>query len=99
MVRLTLAGTKLASFRRTGAAGHVRLWISNTDGELAVPALAGEGVEIPPERRSPSRVYTPRAWDAERLELDLDILLHGSGGTWRPVRARRGLRLVPARRR
>jgi NADPH-dependent ferric siderophore reductase len=79
MVRLTLAGAELAGFTRNGAAGHVRLWVPNAEGEFAVPALAAEGVEIAPERRSPSRVYTPRYWDAERLELDLDILLHGSG--------------------
>jgi NADPH-dependent ferric siderophore reductase len=84
MVRLTLAGAELAGFNRTGAAGHVRVWIPNASGELVHPGSIAEGVDVPPDRRSPTRVYTPRSFRPEQLELDLDVVLHGVGplSTW-----------------
>jgi NADPH-dependent ferric siderophore reductase len=84
MRRVTLAGDALSGFARAGAAGHVRVWIPNADGELLTARSAPDGADIPAEVRSPSRVYTPRHWSPERLELDLDIVLHGVGplSTW-----------------
>lgn len=79
MVRLTVAGPELAGFTRSGGAGHVRVWIPNPAGELVFPGSHPEGLEPPPEQRSPTRVYTPRLWAPARHELALDIVLHGEG--------------------
>ncbi len=79
MTRITLSGDGLAGFTRAGAAGHVRVWIPNANGDLVTARAADDGTEIPPEARSPSRVYTPRRWNPDQLELDLDIVLHGVG--------------------
>jgi NADPH-dependent ferric siderophore reductase len=91
MVRITLAGVELSGFTRAGVAGRVRVWIPNADGELAYHGALPDDTQVPPERRSPTRVYTPRRWNPERFELDLDIVLHGSGplSTWAAGQTRR----------
>jgi hypothetical protein len=61
MRRITLAGEELDGFDRTGAAGHVRLWIPNAEGDLVYPNSTADGSPIAVERRSPTRVYTPSA--------------------------------------
>lgn len=97
MVRITIAGEELEGFKREGGAGHVRVWIPNADGELVYPGSPPEWQELPAERRSPTRVYTPRRWDPERREMDLDFVLHGDGplSTW-AAQAQVGDRLVVA---
>jgi NADPH-dependent ferric siderophore reductase len=89
MVRVTLGGEQLASFEWRGPAGHLKL-IVPPDGVHEAP------MPLPDGSRAPNtRTYTPRRFDAERRELDVDLVLHDEGpaGRW-ASRAQVGDRLV-----
>lgn len=86
MVRITLGGEQMAGFESKGPAEHVRIFLPDAEtGKLLMPVEGPEGVNFPEDRPRPmSRAYTPRRWDAEAGELDVDIALHdhGPGAAW-----------------
>ena len=83
MRRITLGGPQLQGFVSQGTDDHVKLIFAQTAEEQAaletfVPGAPGDGP-------SPAmRDYTPRRYDAEAGELDIDFVLHGEGpaATW-----------------
>lgn len=86
MVRITFGGGQLEGFESRGPAEHFRIYLPNPDtGELPAIAEGPDGPNFPEDRPRPmSRAYTPRRWDAEAVELDVDIALHehGPGAAW-----------------
>ena len=86
MVRITLTGEQMAGFESKGPAEHIRVFMPDSEtGELLLPVMGPEGYAFPQDRRRPaSRAYTPRRWDPETAELDIDITLHdeGPGPAW-----------------
>ena len=86
MVRITLGGEQMTGFNSKGPAEHVRIYLPDAEsGELVLPVEGPEGLNFPPDKPRPmSRAYTPRRWDAESGELDVDIALHeyGPGAAW-----------------
>lgn len=78
MVRVTFSSPELASFGWNGPAAHIKL-IFGGDPAPVVPVSAGG--EAP---RPAMRTYTPRRFDREACELDVDFVLHGEGpaSTW-----------------
>ena len=80
MVRVTLAGGDLAGLSVDQPAASVRLLLPppGADG-LLIPAWNGNEFLLPDGRRPTIRTFTPRRVDPASLELDLDIVLHGSG--------------------
>ncbi len=86
MVRVTFGGEQLAGFDSKGPAEHFRLFLPDSEtGELALPIHGPDGNEFPEGAPRPiSRAYTPRRWDPQTPELDMDIALHdnGPGSTW-----------------
>jgi NADPH-dependent ferric siderophore reductase len=70
MIRVVFGGAALAGFNWNGPAAHIKLILGATTGE--------------PDARPLSRTYTPRHFDAQRLELTVDFVLHGAGpaSTW-----------------
>jgi NADPH-dependent ferric siderophore reductase len=70
MIRVVFGGPALAGFNWNGPAAHIKLILGPTTGD--------------PDVRPPSRTYTPRQFEAQRLELTVDFVLHGSGpaSTW-----------------
>ncbi|MCY4623629.1 MAG: siderophore-interacting protein [Chloroflexi bacterium] len=86
MVRITLGGRQLKGFQSKGPAEHVRIFMPDPEtGELLMPVEGPEGLAFPADRPRPmSRAYTPRRWDADACELDVDIALHehGPGAAW-----------------
>lgn len=69
MARVTFAGRELATFASPGPASHVKLIFG------AAETLAPE----PEGTRPVMRTYTPRRFDREACEIDVDFVIHGEG--------------------
>ncbi|MDI2141065.1 MULTISPECIES: siderophore-interacting protein [unclassified Pseudomonas] len=84
MRRITLGGPELAGFISLGTDDHVKLLFpQNAEQAAALETLVlggGKGDVPMPEMRD----YTPRRYDLDKLELDIDFVLHGDGpaSTW-----------------
>jgi NADPH-dependent ferric siderophore reductase len=84
MRRITLGGPELAGFVSLGADDHVKLLFpQNAAEQTALETLVlGLGKDNGP--MPAMRDYTPRRYDLDVLELDIDFVLHGDGpaSTW-----------------
>ncbi|MBX9407740.1 siderophore-interacting protein [Pseudomonas baetica] len=84
MRRITLGGPELAGFISLGTDDHVKLLFPQTAEQAAALETlelgAGKDNGPMPEMRD----YTPRRYDLDTLELDIDFVLHGDGpaSTW-----------------
>lgn len=84
MRRITLGGPELAGFISLGTDDHVKLLFpQNAEQAAALETMvlgAGKDEGPQPEMRD----YTPRRYDLEKMELDIDFVLHGDGpaSTW-----------------
>ncbi|MBD8192235.1 siderophore-interacting protein [Pseudomonas fluorescens] len=83
MRRVTVGGPELAGFISLGSDDHIKLLFPQTAAErdaLESPtfSLKGDGPQ------PPMRDYTPRRYDLDIGELDIDFVLHGDGpaSTW-----------------
>lgn len=80
MVRVTLAGPDLEGFTVEDPAASVRLLLpSPGTRELVTPTWERNEFLLPDGRRATIRTFTPRRVDPDALELDLDVVIHGSG--------------------
>ncbi|WP_097459429.1 siderophore-interacting protein [Mangrovitalea sediminis] len=84
--RITLTGDDLAGFTSASFNDHIKLMFPLPGQEKPVLPMAGPNGPVFPEDspRPPARDYTPRRYNAERQELDIDFVLHGDGpaSTW-----------------
>lgn len=84
MRRITLGGPELAGFVSQGTDDHVKLFFPQTAAEQAAleTLVLGAGKDNGP--MPAMRDYTPRRYDLDTLELDIDFVLHGDGpaATW-----------------
>jgi NADPH-dependent ferric siderophore reductase len=84
MRRITLGGPELAGFVSLGTDDHVKLLFPQTAEEQAAleTLVLGAGKDGGP--MPAMRDYTPRRYDLDTLELDIDFVLHGEGpaSTW-----------------
>jgi NADPH-dependent ferric siderophore reductase len=74
MVRVTFTSPELADFGWNGPAAHIKL-IFGGDAAAGAPA-PGAPADAP---RPIARTYTPRRFDRDARELDVDFVLHGDG--------------------
>lgn len=80
MMRVTLAGKELAGFAVDRPGASVRLLLpSPGTTELVIPRWHDNEFLLPDRTRAVLRTFTPRRVDADHLELDLDVVLHGRG--------------------
>ena len=80
MVRVTLGGAELGGFTVEQPAASVRVLLPSPGaGELVVPTWNGNEFLLPDGRRPTIRTFTPWRVDAEALELDVGIVVHGGG--------------------
>ncbi|WP_163543523.1 siderophore-interacting protein [Occultella kanbiaonis] len=90
MRRITLTGSQLREFERggmrmpafasTGFDDHVKLvFATNGDVESVLPVQRARGIDWLPCEGRETRDYTPRRFDAEAGELELDFVMHGDG--------------------
>lgn len=86
MLRVTLGGEQLEGFASASPHDHFKLLFpAEGESEPALPAITDDGIVYPEDRPRPvSRDFTPRRFDAEAGELDVDFVLHGRGtaATW-----------------
>ncbi len=83
MRRITLHGPELTGFISLGTDDHVKLIFPRTPQEQQ--AMETLQLGAPDDGPRPAmRDYTPRRYDAESGELDIDFVLHGEGpaATW-----------------
>lgn len=78
MRRVTLHGPQLEGFISLGTDDHIKLFFASTPEEQAAlenwaPMSESDGP------RPAMRDYTPRRYDAQTGELDIDFVLHGEG--------------------
>lgn len=80
MVRVTFAGPELAGLSVDEPAASVRLLLpSRGMQDLVMPTWNGNEFLLTDGRRPVIRTFTPYGLDRERLELDLLIVIHGTG--------------------
>jgi len=70
MVRVTFGGDELAHFVWNGPAAHIKVFLSMGDSSAPEGSAAA---------RPLARTYTPRRFDAQAGELDVDFVIHGEG--------------------
>lgn len=84
MRRITLGGPELAGFVSLGTDDHVKLLFPQNAAEHAAleTLVLGAGKDNGP--MPAMRDYTPRRYDLDTLELDIDFVRHGDGpaSTW-----------------
>jgi NADPH-dependent ferric siderophore reductase len=80
MVRVTLGGAEVAGFTVEQPAASVRVLLPTPGGtDLVVPSWNGNEFLLPDGRRPTIRTLTPWRVDPDALELDVGIVVHGSG--------------------
>lgn len=80
MIRVTFGGPELEGLTVDDPAASVRLLLPSPGGhELVMPSWNGNEFLLPDGRRPAIRTFTPRRVHPEALEVDLEIVVHGSG--------------------
>jgi NADPH-dependent ferric siderophore reductase len=80
MGRVTLGGPDLQGLVVDEPAASVRVLLPRDRGsELVLPDWMGNEFRLPDGGRPVLRTLTPRRVDSDRLELDVDVVIHGSG--------------------
>ena len=81
MRRLTLSGDDLQGFYSASFDDHLKLLLPAASGERPVVPSTGENglVYAEGQIKPVMRDYTPRRYDADRNELDIDFVLHHAG--------------------
>ena len=80
--RITLGGADLDGFVSPSHDDHVKLFFpapGQTDPVFPVLGNGANPIEYAPGEKPVARNYTPRRYDAERGELEIDFVLHGDG--------------------
>lgn len=80
MTRVTLAGPDLEGLKVDDPAASVRLLLpASGASELIMPSWNGNEFLLPDGRRPAIRTFTPVRVDDAKLELELEIVVHGGG--------------------
>jgi NADPH-dependent ferric siderophore reductase len=79
MRRFVLGGAELTGFSMDEPAASVRLLLPRADGTLEMPEWTGNQFELADGSRAPIRTFTPRWFEADTLDLAVDIVGHDHG--------------------
>ena len=79
-MRLVLGGSALSGFALPEPAASVRLLLpAPGSNELVMPMWNGNEFLLADGSRPAIRTLTPRRFDENELELDVEVVLHGTG--------------------
>lgn len=78
MVSIRFAGESLRTFAEPAPTAHIKLFLPDAAGQVAVPVVGPDGLEWP-DGRPTMRTYTPRTFDAAAGTLEVWFVLHGEG--------------------
>lgn len=82
MARVTVAGPELSGFELREPAASIRLLVpSSGTSHLVIPEWNGNEFLLPGGERPVIRTFTPRRFDPDTLQLDIDIVIHAGGAT------------------
>ncbi|MEO7000895.1 MAG: siderophore-interacting protein [Ktedonobacterales bacterium] len=81
LVRVTFAGDELSGFQVDAPVKHIKLVFPAPSQDAPATLTAGPNGLVDPltQQKLLMRTYTPRHFDPEALELDVDFVLHGDG--------------------
>ncbi|RZT36475.1 siderophore-interacting protein [Cupriavidus agavae] len=81
LLRVTLGGDDLADFVSASFDDHLKVFFPAPGAAQPVlPQVGPDGITFPEGQPRPeARDYTPRRYDAEARELDIEFVLHGDG--------------------
>jgi NADPH-dependent ferric siderophore reductase len=79
MQRVTLSGPDLVGFVSSAADDHVKVVFPRPGEPLVLPPGKSDPPGDPSAPEPIKRDYTPRHFDAAKLELDIEFALHGDG--------------------
>jgi NADPH-dependent ferric siderophore reductase len=86
LLRVTLTGEDLRGFVSASFDDHVKVFFPGPgQARPILPTVGPDGITMPPGVPRPAaRDYTPRRYDADANELDIEFVLHGDGlaSTW-----------------
>lgn len=96
MVRVTLSGAELAGFQSASYDDHVKVFFPQPGGTEPILPSGPPGTPLPAGAPQPiARDYTPRRYDPQKNELDIDFVLHAEGpATAWAAQARPGQTLI-----
>ena len=79
--RITLTGEDLTGFHSASFDDHIKLFVPERAGTTPnMPTLGEKGLEFTEDAPRPEmRDYTPRRYDPQTNELDIDFVLHHAG--------------------
>lgn len=80
MARITVGGDDLADFPGAGTDQNVMLYFYPADVRLPEPLTLESARGMWSQVRPMTRTYTIARHDADRLEIDFDVVLHGDAG-------------------
>ncbi|MFJ6462968.1 siderophore-interacting protein [Streptomyces sp. NPDC091387] len=92
-VAVVFAGESLADFAEPAPTAHIKLFLPDTEGNVARPVVGPDGHLEWPDGRPTMRTYTPRRFDAGAGTLEVWFVLHGDGpAAWWAAQAEPGSR-------
>lgn len=85
LVRVVLGGDELSDFVSSGTDQRIKLCLPRPGQPTPLGRSRAEVFALPREQQPKQRTYTVRWFDAERLELAVDLIVHdhdGPGAVW-----------------
>ena len=78
MISVSFGGERLEGFPVPAPTAHIKLFLPDEHGQLALPAAGPDGLQQP-QARPIMRTYTPRRYNPATNILEVQFVLHGDG--------------------
>jgi NADPH-dependent ferric siderophore reductase len=84
LTAIQFSGPGLVGFPTPPPTAHIKVFLPDENGALALPQAGPDGLVMPAGKRPTMRTYTPRRYDPATNTLEVQFVLHGEGpaSTW-----------------